>query len=174
MIRRIVNRASSKHIQFYRSGRQAHSKRNTSKRHPEHEVYAYLIGRAGLLPRDGRSWWMLSRYRRLDIVSRPGINGGTNWHNPAFDPDRRLIFIPAIESTSVFTKLPPNRVMRRQNELFVGSCWSRIAAATNEVLALDAATGERKWKTPDAKSGAFHLAGTPNPPRSHLRSADDR
>ena len=44
--------------------------------------------------------------------------------------------------------------MRRQNELFVGSCWSRIAAATNEVLALDAATGQRKWEY-SAPSGNY-------------------
>src|SRR6202040_2277163 len=32
-----------------------------------------------------------------------------------------------------------------------------------------------RWtRTPDAKSGVFHLAGTPSPPRSHLRSTDDR
>jgi alcohol dehydrogenase (cytochrome c) len=78
--------------------------------------------------------------------TRPGINGGTNWQNPAFDPERGLIFIPATESSSVFTKLPPDRVSRRENSLFVGSGWSQIAPAANEVLALDAATGLRKWE----------------------------
>src|SRR6516164_1856955 len=32
-----------------------------------------------------------------------------------------------------------------------------------------------RWmRTTDAKSGAFHLAGTPCPPRSHFQSTDDR
>jgi alcohol dehydrogenase (cytochrome c) len=78
--------------------------------------------------------------------ARPGINGGTNWQNPAFDPDRGLIFIPATESSSVFTKLPADGVTRTENRLFVGSGWSQIASATNNVLALDAATGQRKWE----------------------------
>jgi alcohol dehydrogenase (cytochrome c) len=78
--------------------------------------------------------------------TRPGINGGTNWQNPAFDRRLGFIFVPATESSSVFTKLPPDRVMSRQNGLFVGSGWSQIAQANNKVLALDAATGERKWE----------------------------
>jgi alcohol dehydrogenase (cytochrome c) len=86
--------------------------------------------------------------------TRPGINGGTNWQNPAFDRRRGSIFVPATESSSVFTKLPPDRVTRRQNELFVGSGWSQIAAATNKVLALDAATGQRKWEY-SAPSGNY-------------------
>jgi alcohol dehydrogenase (cytochrome c) len=30
---------------------------------------------------------------------KPGISGGTNWQNPAFDPIRKTIFIPANESS---------------------------------------------------------------------------
>jgi alcohol dehydrogenase (cytochrome c) len=86
--------------------------------------------------------------------TRPGINGGTNWQNPTFDPERGLIFIPATESSSVFTKLPPDRVMRGENRLFVGSGWSQIALASNKVLALDAATGQRKWEY-SAPSGNY-------------------
>ena len=76
----------------------------------------------------------------------PGISGGTNWQNPAFDEKRGSIFIPATESSSVFTKLPPNRITRVQNRLFVGSGWSQIDQTIRKVLALDAATGTRKWE----------------------------
>ncbi len=77
----------------------------------------------------------------------PGISGGTNWQNPAFDEKRGLIFIPATESSSVFTKLPPNsKITRVANRLFVGSGFSQIEPTTREVLALDAATGARKWE----------------------------
>jgi alcohol dehydrogenase (cytochrome c) len=78
--------------------------------------------------------------------TRPGINGGTNWQNPAFDPGRAFIFVPATESSSVFTKLTQDRVTARRSGLFIGSGWSRIATATNEVLALDATSGRQKWK----------------------------
>lgn len=85
--------------------------------------------------------------------TRPGIEGGTNWQNPAFDPGRGLIFVPATESSSVFTKSPPSRVTRGQKGLFVGSGWTQIEPSTHEILALDAATGQRKWKYVSSLSG---------------------
>jgi alcohol dehydrogenase (cytochrome c) len=83
----------------------------------------------------------------------PGIDGGTNWQNPAFDPKRESIFVPATESSSVFTKLPASRVTRGQNGYFVGSGSSQMEPSTRKVLALDAATGARKWEYP-GPSGA--------------------
>jgi alcohol dehydrogenase (cytochrome c) len=76
----------------------------------------------------------------------PGIDGGTNWQNPAFDQRRQSIFIPTTESSSVFTKLPPNRVTRGENGFLVGSGSSQMEPSTRKVLALDAATGARKWE----------------------------
>jgi len=78
--------------------------------------------------------------------TRPGIDGGTNWQNPAFDQRRGSIFVPATESSSVFTKQPPNRVKRETNGLFIGSGWSQPEPPTRLVRALDAATGRRKWE----------------------------
>jgi alcohol dehydrogenase (cytochrome c) len=78
--------------------------------------------------------------------TRPGISGGTNWQNPAFDQGRGSIFVPAIESSSVFTKRAPSEVVAGQNGLFVGSGWSQTATGTGKVLALDAATGRKKWE----------------------------
>jgi alcohol dehydrogenase (cytochrome c) len=76
----------------------------------------------------------------------PGNSGGTNWQNPAFDEKRESIFIPATESSSVFTKLPPNaKIVRIGNRPFVGSGWSQ-EPTTRKVVALDAGTGARKWE----------------------------
>jgi hypothetical protein len=48
--------------------------------------------------------------------------GGTNWQNPAFDQRRGSIFVPATESSSVFTKSPPDRAIDvGQNGFYVGS-----------------------------------------------------
>ena len=80
------------------------------------------------------------------VVQDPALTGGTNWQNPAFDQKRGSIFVPATESSSVFTKLPPDRVTRVQNRIFIGSGWSQMAPVTRKVLALDAATGPRKWE----------------------------
>ena len=79
----------------------------------------------------------------------PGGEGGTNWQNPAFDPSRSSIFIPATESSSVFTKLPAGRASHiepRNHENFVGSGSSQLGPQAHKVLALDAATGAQKWE----------------------------
>jgi alcohol dehydrogenase (cytochrome c) len=78
--------------------------------------------------------------------TRPGIAGGTNWQNPAFDQKRGSIFIPATEGSSVYTKLPPDRVTRVMNRLFVGSSSNQVGPVTRKVLALDATTGAQKWE----------------------------
>jgi alcohol dehydrogenase (cytochrome c) len=88
--------------------------------------------------------------------TRPGVDGGTNWQNPAFDQRRGLIFVPASESSSVFTKLPPERVARGPKGVFVGSGWTELEPPTREVLALDAATGQSKWKySPSPSTGEY-------------------
>jgi alcohol dehydrogenase (cytochrome c) len=78
--------------------------------------------------------------------TRAGIEGGTNWQNPAFDPKRGLIFVPATVSSSVFTKQEPNRVVREKNGLFIGSGWNQVEPPTRLVRALDAASGQLKWE----------------------------
>ena len=76
---------------------------------------------------------------------KPGADGGTNWQNPAFDPRRSLIFVPASEGSAVYSKLPPNRVVRGQRGLYFGSGWSEAEPPTRVVRALDAASGQKKW-----------------------------
>jgi alcohol dehydrogenase (cytochrome c) len=95
-------------------------------------------------------------------ATRPGIGGGTNWQNPAFDPKRDLIFVPATEGSSVFTKAPPGEVAASSTGMYTGSGWAQTAAAANEVVALDAATGRRRWKHDGPAgdhSGLFSTAG---------------
>jgi alcohol dehydrogenase (cytochrome c) len=79
--------------------------------------------------------------------TRPGINGGTNWQNPAFDQRRGSIFVPATTgSSSVYTKRSLNGIMRQRNAPFEGSGWAETEPPTRVVRALDAATGRRKWE----------------------------
>ena len=52
---------------------------------------------------------------------QPGIDGGVNWPNPSFDQGRGTIFVPAVESSSVYTKTPPDVVIGKRAGLYVGS-----------------------------------------------------
>jgi alcohol dehydrogenase (cytochrome c) len=78
-------------------------------------------------------------------ITKPSVAGGVNWQPSAFDRTRGLIFIPANEGASVFTKSPPDRLSRGENGFFAGSGGS-VIALTNVVRALDAATGAKRWE----------------------------
>jgi alcohol dehydrogenase (cytochrome c) len=91
----------------------------------------------------------LSEVARVSAEGRtisPGIDGGTNWQNPTFDPELESVFIPATESSAVFTKLPPDRVTRAPNGYLVGSGSSQLEPPTRKVIAVDAASGARRWE----------------------------
>jgi alcohol dehydrogenase (cytochrome c) len=105
----------------------------------------------------------------------PGIDGGTNWQNPAFDQKRQSIFIPATESSAIFTKLPANRVTRAANGYLVGSGSSQLDPPTRKVVALDAATGTRKWEylaTPRTDSSGASTAAQQHASISGLLSTE--
>jgi alcohol dehydrogenase (cytochrome c) len=78
--------------------------------------------------------------------TKPGISGGTNWQNPAFDQKRGLIFVPATISSSIFTKQIPNRVARERTGLYLGSGFSSTEPVIRLVRALNAGTGQQKWE----------------------------
>ena len=96
----------------------------------------------------------------------PGIQGGTNWYSPAYSPRTELFYIPAWEDyASVFDGAPQEY---EQGEYFTGgltgafgpapdaptvpgltrgpiNTWTD-AAGHGAVLAVDALTGEARWK----------------------------
>jgi alcohol dehydrogenase (cytochrome c) len=78
---------------------------------------------------------------------RPGVAGGVNWQPAAFDKKRGLLFVPALEGASVFTKSPHPK--RGYLGLYVGSAGGAGAFDQSPqpvVRALDVATGARKWE----------------------------
>jgi len=78
-------------------------------------------------------------------LTKPGSGGGINWQNPAFDEKSALVFVPATEGASVFTKSPNPR--RANLGFYPGS--SGTAGDYDQVSvvrALDAATGVKKWE----------------------------
>jgi alcohol dehydrogenase (cytochrome c) len=78
-------------------------------------------------------------------LTKPGSGGGINWENSAFDEKQGLIFIPATEGASIFTKSP--KPGRGNLGFYPGS--SGTAGDYDQVSvvrALDASTGIKKWE----------------------------
>jgi alcohol dehydrogenase (cytochrome c) len=92
-------------------------------------------------------------------LTRPGVGGGTNWQNAAYDEGRGLIFVPATEGASVFTKSAKPQRSDRGN--YLGSAGSHTEPLIPVVRALDAATGARKWERFSAplKESPFMYSG---------------
>lgn len=74
----------------------------------------------------------------------PGVAGATNWQNPAFDEQKGLVFVNAIEGGSVFTKSPVSK--RGDSGALLASSGAPVAPVTSVLRALDAATGRLKWE----------------------------
>lgn len=77
-------------------------------------------------------------------ITRPGLAGGTNFQNAAIDPRKDLVFVPATEGVSVFTK--SLRAVRGDKGLFTGSAGADITPPIPVVRALEASTGTKKWE----------------------------
>lgn len=75
---------------------------------------------------------------------RPGVVGGTNWQNTAYDEKRGFIFIPATEGAAVFTKSEEPK--RGDSGSFLGSAGAEHESTKPVIRALDPATGARRWE----------------------------
>lgn len=89
-------------------------------------------------------------------LTKPASFGGINWQNMALDQQRGLIFVPATEGASVFTKALKPTPRDPERQLFLSSAAVTSATPTLVVRALDAASGTKKWEyfSPPLKEGA--------------------
>ena len=85
----------------------------------------------------------------------PGAGGGTNWQNPAYDEQRGLVFVPATEGASIYTKSSNPR--RGDGNIYLASSGSDIYPRRTVVRALDVATGAQRWERygPPLKNGTY-------------------
>jgi len=93
-------------------------------------------------------------------LTKPGVSGGVNWQNTAFDQKSGLFFVNATEGAAVFTKSPEAK--RGDLGFYPGSAGGADEQPEPVVRALDAATGEKKWEhflPPWKKSLGFGYSG---------------
>jgi alcohol dehydrogenase (cytochrome c) len=87
---------------------------------------------------------------RAGAVTKPGSAGGTNWQNPALDQRLGLIFVPATEGASVFTKAVEPSPRGAPRQLFLSSAANTVDRPILVVRALNVATGARRWEYPSS------------------------
>ena len=95
----------------------------------------------------------------------PGNQGGTNWYNPSFSPATGLQYIPAWENsaTKYFNGEEPPEFHEGQG--FTGDRPQNVQNPDlfGSVVALDPATGERKWtyklSAPNPEGGVLTTSG---------------
>lgn len=79
-------------------------------------------------------------------MTRPGVDGGVNWQQSAYDPVSDLYFVHASENSSIFTKSPPEMFRPGRGGFMVGSGSYDASAARGVVRALQPATGKKVWE----------------------------
>jgi alcohol dehydrogenase (cytochrome c) len=83
---------------------------------------------------------------RTGTLAKPWVGGGTNWLPPSYDPRTQTFLVHSTESASIYTKSPNDLVRRGQSGLYVGSGSSAAEPPLNVIKALDAASGDEKWR----------------------------
>lgn len=81
------------------------------------------------------------------IRACPGPLGGVEWNGAAFDPDTHTIFVGSVDWCATF-KVSAEIPEHQPGDLYMGTAHSSDPSekATGWVTALDAATGEVRWK----------------------------
>jgi alcohol dehydrogenase (cytochrome c) len=93
------------------------------------------------------------------VLLYPGVQGGTNWYSPAFNPRTGLFYVPTwIDTYSTFTKRP---VEYKEGQRYTGALPAmpirlltpgpsinrrRPEEGTGAIQAIDPKTGDKKWE----------------------------
>ena len=94
----------------------------------------------------------------------PGVQGGTNWYSPSYNPNTRMFYVPSWENNA--SMFEAQEMEYQPGQVFLGGTpgnprpgapqlpnlqrgpindWTE-AAGTGAVIAIDPATGDTKWK----------------------------
>lgn len=77
------------------------------------------------------------------VVACPGTMGGVEWNGPAFDPERRALYVGAVDWCSEFKS---GEVKYVPGEAFSGGSKKQVGKANGWITAIDAETGKVRWK----------------------------
>ena len=76
----------------------------------------------------------------------PGVLGGVEWNGPAYNPNTNMLYVPAVDWCTTFTAF--EQVRHIPGKLYMGGTtqMDSPAQAQGWITAVDASTGEVKWR----------------------------
>lgn len=98
---------------------------------------------------------------RKPFTVYPAVIGGKNWEPAAYDPEKHLLFIPALESSIQLLPLPKSDPHPKKGALNFGAGFAK-PTLSGSVVAVDLTTGKQVWKRPFRSAmtdGALVTAG---------------
>jgi alcohol dehydrogenase (cytochrome c) len=106
----------------------------------------------------------------------PGVQGGTNWWSPSYDPSLDLMFVPALEHAGLYYST--NRSKPETGQLFLSGYTEAAPGVHHEqqVVAIRASDGTVVWRHHGAPSldDDLHLGGLCSTAGGLVFAADDR
>jgi len=79
------------------------------------------------------------------VLVCPGVLGGVEWNGPAYDPRSKRLFVNAVDWCATYS-LTDEKIMYVPGELYLGGKIKFADEAQGWLTALDAATGEVRWR----------------------------
>jgi alcohol dehydrogenase (cytochrome c) len=86
-------------------------------------------------------------------VVSPANNGGTSWYPPSFDPRRRLVFVPSVDSADIFFNVDSEKYRDERPYLGSGFIRSNTQPTTLAIRAIDVSSGAIRWDSTIASGG---------------------
>ena len=81
----------------------------------------------------------------------PGVLGGVEWNGPAYNPLTRMLYTPAVDWCGTFTASPDEDVQFAPGVSYLGGTYQADPKKRGWISAIDAVTGEVRWKYESAK-----------------------
>jgi alcohol dehydrogenase (cytochrome c) len=76
----------------------------------------------------------------------PGILGGVEWNGPAYNPLTKMLYTPAVDWCGTFRASPDEEVKLAPGSLYMGGTYRQDEKRQGWISAIDAVTGEARWK----------------------------
>lgn len=92
------------------------------------------------------------------VKTCPGLLGGVQWNGPTLNPDLHMLYVGAVDWCMTIWPAPEVRYI--PGRLYMGGSWQAEPNSQGWITAVDAATGEVRWRYRSPRPVIAALTGT--------------